>query len=94
LNSDGIELCGDCTIGLRGAILADKSGPLLMASSAEKIPVVALVRMLVPANEVQVPATRQTDWLIAHLPVPEAIVPADSQRSSARIHLRSGETLR
>jgi hypothetical protein len=47
---------------------------------------VALVKMLVPDSRVQVPATRQTDWLLKLLPIPD-VVPHDSQSlPQARIH--------
>ena len=39
----------------------------------------ALVQTLVPQSAVQVPASRQTDWLLRHLPVPEVIPPPGAE---------------
>jgi hypothetical protein len=52
------------------AILHDVTGrPLLLASGREAVPLVRLIQMLVPLNEVQVPATKETASLIPWLPV-------------------------
>ena len=44
---------------------------LLSESSGSAVPVAALVQALVPDSRVQVPATRQTDWLLRALPLPD-----------------------
>ena len=38
----------------------------------QPVPIAALLQALVPRADVQVPATRQTDWLMRRLPVPQA----------------------
>lgn len=53
-------------------LLAGTGGPLLSAPAGHRVPAVALLRMLVPGGEYQVPATRQTAMLVRLLPVPEA----------------------
>jgi hypothetical protein len=46
----------------------------LVAESAEQtVPVVSLVRALVPLNRVLVPATRQTNPLLQALPIPSVV---------------------
>jgi hypothetical protein len=52
-------------------------------------PVVALLQMLVPASDVQVPATRQTDWLMQHLPVPPMMATRDAKTAGPPNDLRS-----
>ncbi len=71
LNADGLTVRGVCTDTSPGAILTHGGRRLLGEPRMQPQPVVALLQTLVPANEVQVPATRQSDWLMRHLPVPE-----------------------
>ena len=66
--------------GKTGIVLRGKDGTILSESTAGPVSMVALVKMLVPDSRVQVPATRQTDWLLKLLPIPD-IVPHDSQAS-------------
>lgn len=52
------------------AILLDAEGrPLLFAPAKETVPLVWLVQMLAPRNDVQVPATKETASLIPWLPL-------------------------
>ena len=68
--------------------LTDGRGRLLGDPTAQPLATVALLRTLVPQNQLQVPATRQTDWLIRHLPVADAVRPAG--QTPPRVHLRLG----
>jgi len=89
VDSQGVTLRGRCAAGGPGAILVDRYSRLLGESPAGAQPVVALLRTLVPANELRVPATRQTEWLMRHLPVAE-IVPseaAEARLPEARVRL-------
>jgi hypothetical protein len=71
LDARGLSLNGLC----QGA----EPGTLLMAGRARVLgepsrpqPVAALIRALVPASDVQLPAGRQSDWLARRLPVLDA----------------------
>ena len=89
LDANGLKLQGRCTHGGPGTVLANADGRLLGEPAPEPRPVVALVQTLVPQNAVQVPATRQTDWLLRHLPVPDVVPPdPDAVPSHARLRLR------
>ena len=68
VDSDGLWLRGQGSGDSSGAILTGRYGPLLGNPASQPQPVVALLGMLVPGSEVQVPATRQTAWLMRHLP--------------------------
>jgi hypothetical protein len=54
-------------------VLASKTGPLLTASPGHAVPAVNLLRTLLPDNQFQVPATRQTDVLVGLFPVPDVL---------------------
>jgi hypothetical protein len=67
LDARGLQLRGCCDTS--GTILSDGRRCLLGESTARRPqPTVALVRMLAPASETQVPAGGPTDWLLRHLP--------------------------
>jgi hypothetical protein len=86
IESRGLKLEGRCA--KTGAVLADRRGWLLAATNPQAQPMVALIQTLVPVSQVQVPATRQTDWLVRHLPVPEILPSATAQRASPHAQLR------
>lgn len=54
-----------------GTVIADQTGPLLIAGPGHAVPAVNLLRALLPDNQFQVPATRQTDVLVGLFPVPD-----------------------
>ncbi len=64
-------------------ILADSQGPLLSSQGATKVPPQALVRLLVPLTDLQVPAAKETTALLQTLPLP-AVNPAPT--ATARRH--------
>jgi hypothetical protein len=85
LENGGLIVNGRCG-GKTGVVLRGKGSAILSESTAGPAPIVALVKMLVPDSRLQVPATRQTDWLLNMLPIPD-VVPHDSQAlPQARIH--------
>jgi hypothetical protein len=88
LDGRGLRLEGRCESAGPAALMADGRTWLLRSESAEPLPVVALIQTLVPDNEIQVPATRQTDWLARRLPVPDVRQPRDAQRVPPHAPLR------
>ena len=92
IDSEGLRLAAQSPQGSSRAILTGRYGPLLGEPASGPQPVVALLAMLVPLSEVQVPATRQTDWLMRHLPVPDVVPPptADTAIPQARVSLGRG----
>ncbi len=83
INSAGLHLEGRCQSDTRGALLVDFDRHAVWVEPDGPQPIVALLRMLVPQSEVQAPVTRETDWLMRHLPIPEIVPP----RSSSGINL-------
>ncbi len=90
LDSDGLRLQGRCAMPSPGAILVDRRGRLLSEPRLQPQPVVALLQMLVPHSEVQVPATCQTDRLMRRLPVPQIVRPTGVEPIAPRARLRLG----
>ena len=85
VDSAGLTLSGACT-GSSSVVMRLGDGTSLAEAGAPSGPLVALVRTLVPQSEVQVPATRQSDWLIECLPVPQVILP-EGQLPHAQLKL-------
>ncbi|HEX3871359.1 MAG TPA: hypothetical protein VHV77_13030, partial [Pirellulales bacterium] len=76
LDSAGLRLVGRCPAG---AMLVDASGRVLWSQPSEPSqPIVAFVQMLVPASQLHVPATMESEWLIRHLPVPRIVAPREA----------------
>ena len=84
LDAGGLSLQGRCTMTDAGAILVDRYNCLLGGPISQPRPVIALLQTLVPNSELQVPATRQTDWLIRRLPVPQ-LAPAETAGPSVSL---------
>ncbi len=78
IDSSGLVLGGLCD-GAKATIIRRGEMALLAESGTSRRPLVALVRTLVPLSELQVPATRESNWLIDHLPVPSVMPPADER---------------
>jgi len=93
LDSNGLRLQGRCATGDPGTILSDGRQRLLGEPLLQPQPVVALLQTLVPASEVQVPATRQTDWLVRHLPVPRVVPPQGTENVAPYPRLRLGRAV-
>ena len=88
IDASGLTLGGQCR-NAPGAILRRGQRTLLAESGGSAAPVVALLRTLAPRSDVQVPATRETDWLMRRLPVPDVMPPAD-QPPQAKLRLDDG----
>jgi len=73
VDSAGLELRGHCSGVHPGVVVAGRDGPLLAEPTSQPRPVAAVLATLVPGAGVHVPATRQTEWLIRRLPLPEAL---------------------
>ena len=93
IDSQGLTLRGRCPGGRPGAILVDRQGRWLGEPVLQPLPVVALLQTLVPASHVQVPATRQTDWLMRHLPLPAVVMPEGTGPVLPQARLRPGRTV-
>jgi hypothetical protein len=75
-----------------GAVLADSHGPLLSLEHPAPRSPLAILHLLVPHTDLQVPVSRETAAMIPLLPLPE-LVPAPASASQARyaplhLHLR------
>jgi hypothetical protein len=71
LSDRALALSGSADPTHGGILLANAAGPLLEAPEGHAVPAVNLLRTLLPENQYQVPATRQTDVLVGLLPVPD-----------------------
>ncbi len=74
IDSSGVSIHGQCDSQL-GTIVRHGDTALLAEAAGAPVPVTALLRTLVPQSEVQVPATRESDWLMRCLPVPQVVTP-------------------
>jgi hypothetical protein len=90
-NPRGFTLHGTCGDKRSGVVLRQGQQSLLVDSNRGAVPVVAIIKMLVPDSRVQVPATRQTDWLERLLPVPD-VIPGDPQ-AVPQARIRGGKEL-
>jgi hypothetical protein len=75
MDGQGLRIAGQCASANSGIVMTDRRLCLLAAPDARSRPVAAFIQTLVPESMVQVPATDQTDWLVAHLPLPPAVAP-------------------
>jgi hypothetical protein len=83
LNDQGLRLAGICSEMPPGALLADQRGPLAFESKEELVAVAGVIRTLAPQNELQVPASLQTEQLLQWLPLPQ-LVPAPAEVARPR----------
>jgi len=93
MDQQGLTFQGRCPDAQPGTIMADGHGPLLSEPPEQPQPVVLLLQALVPAYELQVPACRQTDWLMGHLPVADIVPPEDPRRALPHARVRLGRGL-
>lgn len=87
LGPRGLLITGRCP-GYQRAVMVS-GDRVYWHEPRQPAPVVSLVRVLVPDNTVQVPATRQTDWLIRSLPVPDVLPSGAAALPEARLRLGS-----
>ena len=71
IDNRGVSIAGQCA-GMPGAVAVAGGRAILTEPASQPQPVAALIQALVPANEVPIPATRQTGWLARLLPMPDA----------------------
>jgi hypothetical protein len=91
LDAKGLSLLGNCTGPRTGTILKMDSRSILLDSQTPRISAIALIRVLVPQNEHQVPATKETSLLVRVLPLPSLIPPHDDGERSSFVPLRIDE---
>jgi hypothetical protein len=78
-NAEGLAVVGSAA-RQNGALVVDPQGRVLMERlDGQRVPVVNLVRTLVPQSAVQVPATRETAGLVGWLPVPSIAARDDGE---------------
>jgi hypothetical protein len=82
LDGQTLEMAGLAGLRSEGALLAGPHGPLLTAPPAHRTAAVSLVRTLVPASEIQVPATRETSTLVNLFPAPDIVLPRSADRAA------------
>jgi hypothetical protein len=71
-----------------GAIMLDQGNrTLLAAPTTGPLPLIQLVKALVPDNAVQVPATKETAALVPWLPLPPIVPPPDDAQSPRSLPL-------
>jgi hypothetical protein len=75
MDARGLRIGGQCFQAASGIVMTDHRLCLLAVPEAASQTVAAFIQTLVPESMVQVPATDQTDWLVAHLPMPPAVAP-------------------
>jgi hypothetical protein len=84
-DANGLKITGRCGDNRSGAIMTATGAEMLHESAAGPAPVVSLVRALVPDSQLLVPASRQSDWLLGVLPVPDIIARDPTAPPHARI---------
>lgn len=94
LDSQGLRIRGRCTDSEPGVVLSDGRHRMLSEPKGRPRPVAALVQTLVPQSVVQVPASRQTDWLLRHLPIPAVVSPTTAETARPVAHPRLPEAWR
>jgi hypothetical protein len=90
MDGQGLRIAGQCSSANSGVVMTDHRLCLLAAPDTRSRPAAAFIQTLVPESMVQVPATDQTDWLVAHLPLPPAVAPQTREASvpSGQLRLR------
>ena len=88
ISERGLSLTGSADPTQPGVLLANAAGPLLRAPTQHAAPSTGLLRALLPENQYQVPATRQTDALVSLLPVPDLAPAQTAARPSAHVPAR------
>ncbi len=88
LDTVGLQLSGLCDVRQEGVLLVGTSGNLLLDAQTEVVPSVALTRALVPQNDLQVPATLATEYLLRALPLPQVTPPVSRTAGPAYNKLR------
>lgn len=88
LNGRALSLTGSADPTQEGVLLANAAGPILQVPPQHAAPAVSLLRTLLPENQYQVPATRQTNALVSLLPMPDLSPAQMASRSAAHVPTR------
>ena len=80
-----VTIRGACD-GMPGTVVTRGALPLVQ-ESVEPQPILGLVQMMVPESQYAVPATRETDWLVQLLPIPQVVPPTDAMPRAARLRV-------
>ncbi len=88
MDARGMKIAGQCSSANSGIVMTDHRLCLLAAPDTRSRSAAALIQTLAPESVVQVPATDQTDWLVAHLPMPQAVAPQTREASLPPANLR------
>jgi hypothetical protein len=88
MDQEGLSLTGSGDPTREGVLVASAAGVLLEAPPQHRVPAVALISALVPAGQVQVPATQQTKLLVQMLPIPNLTLPQTAARRRAHTPTR------
>jgi hypothetical protein len=87
LDARGLVVRGTCKDNRPGIVMRGREGATLWQTTGGPVPIVAFLKALVPDSQTQVPATRQTDWLLNLLPIPDVLPHDPSARPEARLRL-------
>ncbi|MDZ7618650.1 MAG: hypothetical protein U1E05_16730 [Patescibacteria group bacterium] len=85
LSAEGLLIEGRCDSAVPGTLLAGTSPWHVGEPVVQPVPVTALVRTLVPNRSPEIPATAPAEWLMRHLPLPEASRDAVDRHSTERL---------
>jgi hypothetical protein len=88
VDAHGLAVTGLCPGPTPGGILTDAQGLLLADSPEQVVPTLALVRTFAPQNEIQVPASKETEALLRALPLPSVMAPSASTARTPYAPLR------
>jgi hypothetical protein len=91
LDEVGVRLSGGCDPEGTLLILEDDPQSRFLDRHAHVTPIASLVRMLAPANEVQVPAAKETDALLRILPLPPIKRPEPVADAAPQARVRFSE---
>jgi hypothetical protein len=84
LDGQSLELAGQAGRPNENILVVDTQGALLSAPRSHRTAAVNLLRTLVPASEVQVPATQQTSSLVGLFPAPDLVAPRTASKPALR----------
>ena len=71
VHSSVLRVRGHCA-GPPGVVVSDALGRALLVETHESVPILSVVRMLVPNAELQAPLTRETSGILSVFPLPDS----------------------
>lgn len=90
LDQQQLQLTGSCDPTRDGVMLAAASGPLVEVPQQHRSQPIALLRVLLPQADWQVPATQETGGLVALLPAPPLSQATATARAQQHVPTRLG----